>query len=279
MTTIVIPAHNEARVIGRLLRQLVPAPSASEFKVIVVANGCNDHTATMAAAYGPCVQVISIPVASKHAAMVAADAVAVGFPRIYVDADVELSDHDVRALTAALSQPGVLVAAPERVLDVRGRPWPIRWYYDVWARLPEARRALWGRGVIAVNGAGQRRIALLPPLLADDLAASLSFLPGEQVIVADAHVTIHAPRTLGDLLRRKVRSATGIAQLNTNGTMAGAGPRTRVPDLAAIARAEVRMIPRVAVFLVIVCFARLRAAWIVRNDDFATWLRDDSSRA
>jgi glycosyltransferase involved in cell wall biosynthesis len=278
MTTVVIPAHNEGRVIERLLRQLVPAPSMSELNVIVVANGCNDDTAMTAAAYGPCVRVLSIPVASKHAAVVAADAVAKDFPRIYVDADVELSDHDIRALTTALLQPGVLAAAPERVLDVQGRPWTVRWYYDVWTRLPEAQRALWGRGVIAVNGAGQHRIAQLPPLLADDLAASLSFSPGEQVIVADAHVTIHAPRTLRDLLRRKIRSATGIAQLKTNAAAPYAGPRTRLPELVAIASGEARMIPRVALFLAIVFFARLRATWIVMRGDFSTWLRDDSSR-
>ena len=73
MTTFVIPAHNEGMVIGRLLSQLVPAGSASDLDIIVVANGCTDNTAEVAASFGPCVRILSIPVACKHAALVAGD--------------------------------------------------------------------------------------------------------------------------------------------------------------------------------------------------------------
>ena len=90
VTTVIVPAHNEGRVIGRLLGQLVPASPPGEFDVIVVANGCTDDTAEVAASFGPRVRVLSIPVASKHAALVAADRTAPGVPRVYIDADVEL---------------------------------------------------------------------------------------------------------------------------------------------------------------------------------------------
>ena len=209
MTTIVIPAYNEGRVIGRLLGQIVPATNAEELNVVVVANGCTDETAEVAASFGPCVQVISIPSASKHAALIAANAAVRDFPRVYVDADVELRTVDVQALAAALRQPGVLAVAPERLLVLAGRPWPVRWYYEVWMRLPEVRLGLWGRGVIAVSEAGQERIAGLPPFLGDDLAASLLFAPEERRIVPGARAIIHTPRTVADLLLRRVRAATG----------------------------------------------------------------------
>jgi hypothetical protein len=48
----------------------------------------------------------------------------------------------------------VLAAAPQRELALGGRPWPVRWYYDVWTRLPEVRRGLFGRGVIGVSVPG-----------------------------------------------------------------------------------------------------------------------------
>jgi len=277
MTTVVIPAHNESQVIRRLLGQLAPATNSADFDIIVVANGCKDNTAALAAACGSSIRVLSIPTASKHAAVTAADAVTADFPRVYVDADVELTAADVDALVSALSQPGVLAAAPERVLDLTGRPWPVRWYYDVWNRLPEARCALWGRGVIAVNDAGQSRIAELPPLLGDDLAVSLLFAPPEQVIAAGARVRIHTPRTVGDLLRRKARSATGIDQLRYNEKLPSVR-RTTLADLAAIAGAERRMIPRVALFLAIGMLARLTARRYVARADYSTWLRDESSR-
>jgi hypothetical protein len=278
MTTVVIPAHNEDRVIGRLLGQLLPAAPHGEFDIIVVANGCTDRTAEMAASFGPSVRILSIPVASKFAALAAADRAARDFPRIYVDADVELGSRDVRALAAALSQPGIHAAAPERVLDLAGRPWPVRWYYDVWTRLPEVRCGLWGRGVIAVTESGQQRMARLPPLIGDDLAASLLFEPHERSIVPTAGVVVHTPRTLADLLRRRIRAATGLAQMERTEHAPESAARTRMSDLAAIIRREPRMALRVAFFLSMAAIARLGARRAVARGDYSTWLRDESSR-
>ncbi len=273
-----IPAHNESQVIGRLLGQLSPAASAGELNVLVVANGCTDDTADVAASYGPGVQVLSVPVASKHAALSAAYHVAADFPRIYVDADVELRAGDVRALAAALRRPGVFAAAPERTLATTGSSWPVRWYYDVWARLPEVRTGLWGRGVIAVDEHGQERLAALPPLLGDDLAASLSFAPGERAIVTEAQVVLHIPRTVTDLLRRRIRTATVVAQIERTGPAPESTARTSLSDLAAIIRGEPRMTPRVALFLFMAVIARLKARRAVARGDYSTWLRDESSR-
>lgn len=286
MTTVVIPAHNEGRVIGRLLGQLVPAtppgepPAAprGELNVIVVANGCTDDTAEVAASFGPRVRVLSIPEPSKHKALVAGDRAAADLPRIYVDADVELRAQDVQALAAALRQPGVLAAAPELELGLDGAPWPVRWYYDVWARLPEVRRGLFGRGVIAVDRAGQERIASLPPLVADDLAASLLFAPHERSVVPGTRSVVHVPRTVADLLRRRVRVAAGVAQIERAEQAPGATARTRITDLLAIARSGPRMAPRVALFLSVAVIVRLRARRVVARGDYSTWQRDESSR-
>jgi hypothetical protein len=276
VTTVIIPAHNEGRVIGRLLGQLVPAATRGELDVIVVANGCTDDTAEVAASFG--VRVLSIPVASKHAALLAADRATAGVPRVYVDADVELRAQDVRALAAALRQPGVLAAAPERVLQLAGSPWPVRWYYDVWTQLPEVRRGLFGRGVIALGKPGQERLTSLPPLLADDLAASLSFAPHERSIVPGARVILHMPRTFADLLRRRVRAAEGVAQIERAEQAPGSPARTRIPDLLAIVRREPRMAPQVALFLLVAVLARIRASRTIARGDYSTWLRDESSR-
>src|SRR6266568_1742990 len=213
VTTVVIPAHNEGRVIRRLLEQLINSTDPDGLDIIVVANGCTDDTAEVAASFGSAVRVLTLPVASKHEALTAGDRAAEGFPRIYVDADVELRADDARALAAALRQPGVLAAAPRRELVMTGRPWQVRWYYDVWALLPGVQRGLWGRGVIAVNETGHRRLVGLPPLQADDLATSLMFEPHETVLALGARVIIHPPMTFADLLRRRARCVTGIAQI------------------------------------------------------------------
>jgi len=246
--------------------------------IIVVANGCTDDTAEVAASFGPAVRVLTLPVASKQEALTAGDRAAAGFPRIYVDADLELRPDDVRALAAALSRPGVLAAAPRRELVTAGRPWQVRWYYDVWTLLPGVQRGLWGRGVIAVNEAGHRRLVGLPPLQADDLAASLMFAPHETALVPGARVIIHPPTTFAGLLCRRTRCVTGAAQIERAQGLDGSADQTRISDLTAIIRHRPAMLPRVGYFLSVAVFARLRASRARVRGDYLTWLRDESSR-
>ncbi|MEU4653976.1 glycosyltransferase family 2 protein [Streptomyces sp. NPDC023723] len=290
MTSIVIPAHNEARVIGRLLDSLLAgAPESSaagraedETDIVVVCNGCTDDTARIAAQRGPRVRVVEIPVPSKHAALRAGDDHALGFPRLYVDADVVLSAAAVRALAAPLADDasGVLATAPERRIPLAGCGRRVRAYYRVWQRLPAVRAGLFGRGVIAVSKAGHVRIAALPPLMADDLAASLAFTERERLVVGAAEVVVHPPRTWRDLMNRRVRAAVSTAQVEQRPGSEddAASARTGVADLTAMIRREPRLLPSVAVFLAAAVLARRRARRAIGAQDFGTWLRDDSSR-
>ncbi len=277
VVTVIVPAHNEARVVGRLLGQLVSGAGPGELDVIVVANGCTDDTAKVAAGYGPMIRVISIPVPSKREALTVGNQAATGFPRLYVDADVELGSSDIRALELALQRPGILAVAPQRVLALEGRPRLVRWYYEVWVRLPEVRNGLFGRGVIGLSAAGHARVAGLPPVLADDLAASLAFAPEERLIVENARAMVHVPRTLSDLLRRRVRAETGVAQVERTEGAPPSTARTRPSDLVSIIAREPRMAPLVFFFLAVAIIARSRSRRAMRRRDF-TWLRDESSR-
>jgi Glycosyl transferase family 2 len=278
VTTVVIPAHNEGEQIRRLLESLMNGADPGEMDIIVVANGCTDDTAEVASSFGPAVRVLTLPVASKYEALTAGDRAAADFPRIYLDADVELRVQDVRALAAALRQPGVLAAAPQRELDMTGRPWHVRWYYDVWTLLPGVQSGLWARGAIAVNEAGHLRLAGLPPLQADDLAASLMFEPHETALASGARVIIHPPRTFAGLLRRRARCVTGVAQIESTEDLDGSADRTRISDLTTIIRRRPAMLLAVGYFLSVAVFARLRASRALVRRDYQTWLRDESSR-
>jgi Glycosyl transferase family 2 len=277
--SVVVPAHNEASVIGRLLGRLMPTDGRADLDIVVVANGCSDDTAAVAASFGPAVRVVELPVASKRAALDAGDELAKGYPRIYVDADVELTADDVAALAAALRCPGILACAPERAVNLAGRSLPVRWYYETWTRLPQVREGLFGRGAIAVSAAGHERLASLPPLLADDLACSLAFAPGERTIVAQATAVVHAPRTLPDLVRRRVRATLTVTQLERTAGAPTSTARTRPGELAAIARNEPRLAPSVAFFLLLALGARFGAWRSRRRADYSNWLRDESSRS
>src|SRR4029453_14822082 len=89
MTSIVIAAHNEAGVIGRCLDALLAEAAPGEFDGTVVAHGCPDAPPAVAAAR-PGVRVVELATAGKAAALNEGDAVAVGFPRVYLDADIVL---------------------------------------------------------------------------------------------------------------------------------------------------------------------------------------------
>jgi hypothetical protein len=276
--TVIIPAHNEGRVIGRLLERLVPGGSQENLDIVVVANGCTDDTVAVAESFGPPVRVLTTPKPSKQAALAAGDEAAKGFPRVYLDADVELGLADLRALGAALAKPEVAAAAPVRHLDLARSAWTVRWYYDVWQRLPAVERGLFGRGVIAVSEAGHERIAQLPPVLADDLAASLSFGAHERVIVPGAVVTVHAPRTFGDLMRRRVRVVTGVAQIEGSAQAPPSTERTSMRDLLVMTARNPLLAPKIAIFLGVTVLARRQGRHAARKRDYTTWLRDDSSR-
>lgn len=300
VTSIVIPAHNEGRVIGRLLDALLADTPDSGPDIVVVCNGCTDDTASVAGARGPRVRVVEIPTPSKHRALRVGDEHARGFPRLYVDADVVFGAADVRALSEALaSGPGLLAAAPGRDIPLSGCAWPVRAYYRVWQRLPAVREGLFGRGVIAVTEPGHARLAALPPLMADDLAASLAFAPQERRVVEAARVVVHPPRTWADLIRRRVRAATSSAELERfqasaasktpgaserSGSRAGAqartapSARTGTGDLRALLRAQPSLLPGVVVFVVAALAARRGSRKAIRSGDFSTWLRDESSR-
>ncbi|MCY0926735.1 glycosyltransferase [Streptomyces sp. H27-H1] len=284
MTSIVIPAHNEGRVIGRLLDALLTEAPGPD--IVVVCNGCTDDTAAVAGARGPGVRVVEIPTPSKHTALRVGDEHARGFPRLYVDADVVVGAADVRALAEALAtSPDLLAAAPGRDIPLAGCAWPVRAYYRVWQLLPAVREGLFGRGVIAVSEPGHARLAALPPLMADDLAASLAFAPGERRVVESARVVVLPPRTWGDLIKRRVRAATSSAELERFQAGRASGPGASVPsartgtgDLRALLRAQPRLLPGVAVFVVAALAARRGARRAIRTGDFSTWLRDESSR-
>ncbi|WP_117210339.1 glycosyltransferase family 2 protein [Allorhizocola rhizosphaerae] len=272
--SVVIPAHNEAAVIGRLLSALV----SGESEVVVVANGCTDDTAAIAAGFTG-VTVVETPVGNKHRALRLGDEHAHAYPRLYVDGDVVLSAAGARALAYALREPGILAAAPARRLELSGRPLVVRWYYHVWELLPGVRQALYGRGVIGVTAEGHKRIAALPELMGDDLAASVAFASDERVIVDTAEVVVHTPRTTADLLRRRVRSLTSTAQLHGSMPEATDGARTSMGDLARLMLGRPWLLPKMAVFLGVTVIARMRARKPIRSGDYQTWLRDESSRA
>jgi hypothetical protein len=250
----------------------------NDLDVVVVCNGCTDDTAAVARAADPLARVIEIPQPSKAGALRIGAVASTSFPRVPLDADVELSGASLLALVDSLSEPGVLATAPERHLPREGCSVLVRWYYDVWEALPNVSNGLFGRGVLVLAERAQVRMARQPDLLNDDLVMSDAFAGHERRVVPEAVAVIRPPRNARDLIRRRVRVATGNVQASRAGVRR-ASSRTAPRTLARMVLARPVLAPRMVVFVAVNAVARLAARRAVRAGDFTTWQRDESSRA
>jgi hypothetical protein len=275
---VVIPAHNEERVIARTLDRLAVGVARDDLEVVVVCNGCTDRTAEVARAVAPWARVLEVPKPSKAEAVRVGNAAGTVFPRVHLDADVAISGADVLNLVLPLREPGVLATAPQRVLLRDSSARPVRWFYDVWEQLPQVRSGLFGRGVVALSEEGQRRVEALPQLMSDDLGMSEAFAPDERRVVWTAFAEVRAPGTLRDLLRRRVRVATGNTQAG-QAEVRRPESSTTLRTLAGLSLRRPGLAPRVPLFLLVGVVARLQSRRAVRAGDYTTWLRDESSRA
>jgi cellulose synthase/poly-beta-1,6-N-acetylglucosamine synthase-like glycosyltransferase len=277
IASVIIPAHNEANTIGRSLTTLRRGMVDDDLDVVVVCNGCTDSTAAVARAADPLARVIEIDRSSKTEAMRVGAQLSTYFPRVHLDADVELSGTSLRALVEPLSEPGALATAPERHPPQAGGSVLVRWYYDVWEQLPNVRAGLFGRGVVALAERAQGRVAQHPDLLNDDLVMSDAFTGQERRVVPEAIAVIRPPRNVRDLVRRRIRVATGNVQASRAGVRR-ASSRTALETLARMVLRRPALVPRLAVFVAVNAVARLAARRAVRAGDFTTWQRDESSR-
>ncbi|MEV4626232.1 glycosyltransferase [Micromonospora sp. NPDC049523] len=272
MTSVVIAAHNEAAVLPRCLHRLLDGAAPGEFEVLVVANGCTDATAEVARSV-PGVQVLELVEASKSAALNAGDEAATRFPRIYLDADIELSAAGARALASAVDSGALLAAAPARRLDVTGRPLAVRAYYAINSRLPAFRDALFGRGAIVLSAAGRARFDRFPGLVADDLFLDSLFEVGEKREITAVTTVVATPRQTRDLLRRLGRVRAG------NAAMRASDNRVRRARRASWLVDVV--LPRPWLLPAGVCYAALTVLAGIAARRTATqqgWGRDESSR-
>ena len=275
MTSVVIAAHNEAAVIGRCLDTLLAEAEPGEFDVTVVANGCTDGTVRVASDRG--VRVLDLPEPGKPGALNAGDAAAVGFPRVYLDADIVLSTAGLRALAAAVTGPAQAATA-RRELDLTGRPLPVRAYFSVHRHLPALRTGLFGRGVIVLSEAGRARFDRFPDMVADDLFVDSLFTADEKRQVETVPSVVATPRRTGDLIRRLIRVRAGNAAMRAAAARgeisASVRPSSGSSWLKDVVLRRPWLAPAAVAYVTITVYAAAQA----RRRPDAGWGRDESTR-
>jgi glycosyltransferase involved in cell wall biosynthesis len=219
--SVIIPASNEAPLIGRCLTALFAgALPAGGAEAVVVANGCRDDTAARARAMADVAQaagwgltVLDLAQGGKPLALNAGDAAAQGDLRAYLDADVVVSPDLMRQLVAALA-----VETPHYATGTPKIPRPAsavtRAYARFWQRLPFAADTVApGYGLFAVNAAGRARWGAFPAIISDDTYVRLQFSPAERLQVA-APYDWPMIEGFGPLVRVRRRQDAGVAEVD-----------------------------------------------------------------
>tara|TARA_R110002072_G_scaffold86255_3_gene194741 strand:+ start:1680 stop:2513 length:834 start_codon:yes stop_codon:yes gene_type:complete len=277
LSSILIPAHNEASVVGATLTTLLEGLDPG-IEVLVACNGCRDATAEVARGFGDRVRVLEIEQASKTAALNAATEVAGKGAHVVLDADIQFPGIDASRLVDALEAEGALAVEPVPRMNLDHSSFGVRGYYAVWLALHGDKPGKIGGGVLGLSAAARARLGTFPDIIADDGWVRAHFETSELVYLTDCTSVVEAPRTVGDLIRIKTRSRLGNKQL-----------RQRFPDLrgasvdtggwgSKLRRLSPRLWVHVPTYVWVTVRAERRARAQARDLASYVWERDESSR-
>lgn len=276
--SIIIPAHNEEKVVAATLTALLPGIADGSIEVVVVCNGCIDNTVGVAADVHASIICLETPVASKARALNLGDNAAKWFPRIYQDADVVLSLDSVKMISRALRQGPQLAAAPAMRMEYHDASWAVRSYYEIWQQLPYVREGMIGSGVYALSEQGRRRFDSFPDVIADDGYIRVLFRPHERLLAENSWSSVRAPENLGGLVAIKTRSRRGRYELAKNfPELMKNEEKAYGKALLPLAR-SIFLWPKIAVYFYVNMAARILARFHSGGEGNTTWERDETSR-
>jgi hypothetical protein len=277
MPCLILPAHNEESLLARNLSCLLDG-LREDVSVLVACNGCTDATAEVARGFEPRVRVLELERPSKIYALNMADAELEGYPRIYLDADVEVSGDSMNRVIEVL-EAGAPAAEPIPTLDTDGAGLLVRAYYSVWQALHGQKPGSVGSGLYGLSEQGRTRFGTFPQLIADDGFVRAHFAPEEIHWVQGAQSRVRTPRRLADLVRIKTRSRLGNLELQQAYPELWQQKVTGGGGLAQKARQlPLRLWPALLVYVPFQIWVRMRALRQVKNLTEYRWERDLSSR-
>ncbi len=192
MTSILIPAHNEAAVIGRTLQSLLASLGDRQAEIVVVCNACTDNTAEIARGTSARVTVLETPRPGKCAAINLGEQQLTTYPRIYLDADIQVSASFVADIERPLQTEAAKVAWPGVIYDLSHSSWPVAAFYRVWTALPYNKPGRIGVGAYALSAQGRAKFDTFPEIISDDGFIRGLFGPGDRALVDSCQTIVQA---------------------------------------------------------------------------------------
>jgi hypothetical protein len=221
------------------------------------------------------VKVIEISTPSKVAALNAAEEIAKGYPRLYLDADIIITASALRMVFEHLGERGALSARPAFTYDTAGASSIVRAFYRARRRLPGTNDALWGAGAYGLSQTGRARFTQFPAVVADDLFIDQLFGAQEKTVLPTIPVQVKTPRTVGSLLAILRRNYRGQQELLRQ-DQATSTTRSTLGQLARSISGPISAWDAL-VYAGMVTVAR-RSKKPVATGAGVFWERDDSSR-
>jgi cellulose synthase/poly-beta-1,6-N-acetylglucosamine synthase-like glycosyltransferase len=284
--SVIVPARDEARVVGRCLRSLLAQTHPGPVQVVVVANNCRDRTATVARDFADAfrrrgyelgVLELDLPArerGTKPAALNAGDAAAAFAHRVYLDADVELSPPALGVIVGAFAD-GVLFCGPR--IETSAASYASRAYARIWSRVPCVSQDVIGAGVYAVSGDGRGRWGAFPDIVSDDKFARLHFAQCERVVLDGARFRIRMPAGFRELVAVRARWIRGNWELAAVFPELTAGDLRRWREAGRFVARTPSCWPDVPIVATVYACAELRALHTLRSGTLR-WERAERAR-
>ncbi|MDG1977915.1 MAG: glycosyltransferase family 2 protein [Phycisphaerales bacterium] len=213
MPSVVIPAHNEEAGIERTLRGVL-ADAVPDLEIVVVVNATTDRTAEIAAGVDPRIKVIDTPTPGKTNALNLGEAEVSGFPRMFLDADIELRSGAVTHLLAGVDERRRIVS-PRPHFDRSNLSFGMRLFYRAQRFNPYfGDGAPNGSGCFVVGESGRARWGEFPEIIADDGFVQGHFEPSERFTVSEAEAVVLPPQTLAAMITVRARVRRGTYELH-----------------------------------------------------------------
>jgi len=138
----------------------------------------------------------------------------IGFPRIYLDADVFLESNDAEKLiNLSSSYNDAQLLLPQSTMDMEHSSKLVKTYYQAWYTTPFVKQLGFGSGAYVLNHQARKRFGLWPDLISDDGFLRTLFNLNEVTIAKGIFTTVKAPQNIISLIKIKIRSKFGNLQL------------------------------------------------------------------
>jgi len=280
MLSIIIPAHNEEKLITATVSYLLSDNELQHCQILIICNACHDNTVEVMQHFKAVnktalvekninFKIISITKASKTNALNKGVKECQNGEVLLLDADILVNGSDINILLSQLKVKNLLAASPRLNLEFGKSSFLTQQYFKVAhnSRYNKKHRL---SNVIALTQDAIKRIFPLPEIIADDEYLRRQIRVDEYSIVDNISFDFICPKSLKSLLQVLTRVERGNLQLARLQYIDNSGANTN-----GFISVSWFSLP---IFIFCKFYSIVRAKWQYKQGRISQWERDESNR-